>query len=611
MEQNKAVEAAIRSLYPSDAAIKRVLLVAPPDADDSMFDPLTAIRGRYWNFPPYGLGIIARLLIDDGLDVRIVNLNHEILKACRESEGDCFNFQETWRNRLNQELDSFLPDFIGITCMFSQAHKITSQVCSFIKAVVPKTVLALGGVHITNCFADRDALEHLLNDVSKVDLYFLYEAEYALRNFIRTVNKKTAVDLYQVHFTKANLTCKSRYFPSKEELDVIPAQELMEIRELSRHGVIGSFYCLKAPETLFSTIISNRGCRGSCTFCSVRGFNGKGVRSRSVQSVVDELQYLQDNFNIGHVMWLDDDLFFNNNRAISLFNEIVRRNLRITWDCTNGVVAASCREELIAAAVASGCIGLNIGVESGNPDILKSTRKPAKISDFIDAASVLHRHHEIHARVFLMIGFPGESIGMIHDTYNIACAMDLDWYNITILQPLPNTPMFEVSVESNINEPIVSGDFRYNSGAYGRKREQVQKLVTQPPGIPDIFAHWNSDYVPERTELDTIWRWFNYHLNFERLFLVNPNKLDQQYRYVKNICEVVAPEDPIPQYFQGYLQYRLQGHINKTIIERLETSLAASEVGSADFSNYNLSVSHLKTGNYPTIHGDRRLRRTQ
>ena len=57
---------------------------------------------------------------------------------------------------------------------------------------------------------------------------------------------------------------------------------------------------------------------------------------------------------VEHVMWLDDDLFFDHRRAIRLFNEMVRRDVGLTWDCTNGVVAASCTEELIAAAVESG-----------------------------------------------------------------------------------------------------------------------------------------------------------------------------------------------------------------------------------------------------------------
>ena len=78
-------------------------------------------------------------------------------------------------------------------------------------------------------------------------------------------------------------------------------------------------------------------------------------------------------------MWLDDDLLRDHTRAIGLFNEIVRRGLTITWDATNGVIAASCTDEVIDAAAKSGCIALNIGMESGNPDILRKIVKPGTV----------------------------------------------------------------------------------------------------------------------------------------------------------------------------------------------------------------------------------------
>ena len=83
-EHISRVALAIEKLFPN-GRIDRVLLVSPPDAHSSMFNYKTGKRGRYWNFPPYGLGIIATHLRNDGLATDILNLNHEILKACTTS----------------------------------------------------------------------------------------------------------------------------------------------------------------------------------------------------------------------------------------------------------------------------------------------------------------------------------------------------------------------------------------------------------------------------------------------------------------------------------------------------------------------------------------------
>ena len=72
----------------------------------------------------------------------------------------------------------------------------------------------------------------------------------------------------------------------------------------------------------------------------------------------------------------------------------------MTWDCTNGVIAASCTDEVVAAAAESGCIGLNIGMESGNPEILKKIKKPGKVRNFLRAADILRKYPQINARVF-------------------------------------------------------------------------------------------------------------------------------------------------------------------------------------------------------------------
>jgi radical SAM superfamily enzyme YgiQ (UPF0313 family) len=594
------IDDALNELFPL-RLIKRVLLVAPPDADQGLFTPDVAHRGRYWNFAPYGLGVIARLLLDDGLDVRIVNLNHEILKRCRTSNKEEFIFDLVWQECLSREVKDFAPDFVGVTCMFTQTHRVASQVCAFLRECLPTVPLALGGVHITNCFVERGVLEHLLDDYKTVDMFFLYEAEYAVRDFIRIVNDRETEDgLYQVHFTKQNLTCEKHIFPKGKALDVLPAHELMHTAELSRYGVIGSFFCLKEPTTRFTTILSNRGCRGSCTFCSVSNFNGKGVRSRSIHSIVEELIYLRDTFNIGHVMWLDDDLFFDRRRAVALFNEIARRNIKITWDCSNGVIAASCQEELIAAAAESGCVGLNIGVESGSPEILKSTKKPARIQNFFDAATVLKRYPEINARVFLMIGFPGETVGMMLNTYQVALDMDLDWYNITILQPLPNTLMFDKIYKESESLSLKAEDVRFNSGAYGKRRKHIKRnlIHTVGSGLGDM----TSSYVPSCRELDDIWFSMNFNLNFARLLNVdNPVKLNQHLRYLKTITEIIAPDDPFPIYFYGALQEKVAGRIDPELIDRIERCLAQSDYWRACFKTYGLDIEHLRSSKFPMV----------
>ena len=152
-------------------------------------------------------------------------------------------------------------------------------------------------------------------------------------------------------------------------------------------------------------------------------------------------------------MWLDDDFLYSKNESLELFNLMIKNNLNITWDCSNGVIAASCTEEILDASDKSGCLGVILGMESGNREILKSIRKPGTVENFLKAAENLRKFENIHSRVFLMIGFPNETYSKILDTINVAKEMDMDWYNIAPLQALPNTPIYKTMVDSGMIEP--------------------------------------------------------------------------------------------------------------------------------------------------------------
>jgi len=379
----------------------------------------------------------------------------------------------------------------------------------------------------------------------------------------------------------------------------VPALELMEMEGLSAEGVMGNFYGFKPPGARFATSLAARGCRAQCTFCSVRNFNGKGVRQRSVDSVLDELQMLKEVHGVEHIVWLDDDLLKDERRAIALFNGMTKRNLGLTWDATNGVIATSCTEDVVRAMRDSGCIALNIGMESGNPTILKQVKKPGTVRNFVEAARVLKKYPEIHSRVFLMLGFPGETMAMIADTIAVARAMDLDWCSITVLQPLPNTPIYDSMVAQGLISAMKASDVRFNSGGYGKQNEvdSGERLATR--SFAEAFASIPMDAIPTGPQLEDIWFFMNYHLNFHRLFSETREfKLRQQVMNLRTLSDVISPEHGLALYFTGYLQHCLEGRIEPGLIDRLRRKLDTSPYWRDRFDAFGLALDDLERADF-------------
>ena len=605
-QYQEMIEKHIDHLFPC-RQIRRLLFVIPPDADKQMFNYATARRKRYWNFPPYGPGLLAAHLRQEGVEVGLLNLNDVVLKACQDSVAEeSFDFERIWTDALTAKINQFAPDFVGVSCMFSQTHNSAVRVTNEVKSRFPKVPIGLGGVHITNCLVNTGTSPAFVKDFHCADFFFTYEAELALRKFVSVVNKKrTLTDLSQVclNFGSEQLYFGERSTPEGKDLDTIPALDLMEVSTLSRHGKIGSFYCHLKPNAVLTTSLSNRGCRADCTFCSVRNFNGTGVRTRSVQSVIDELLILRDEHGVNHIMWLDDDFLKGPERTLKLFNEMVRQKVGMTWDCTNGVIASSCTDEIMAAAAQSGCIGLNIGMESGSRKILRDIKKPGNPETFLRAAEIIRKYEQINARVFLMLGFPGETYRMITETIELSREMNLDWYNVTTLQPLPNTAIFDSMVAQGYIDvkTLNFRETRYNSGAYGKHRKKAeQEIDLLASDFKNAFSNIDLDQVPNREELDTIWAYMNYHLNFRPLFFESrPVKLVQKLQYVANISDIVAPENAFAMYFQGYLQQQVHGFIDPSLIDNLESRLDVSSYWSARFGDFNLSPEHLRNKSFP------------
>ncbi len=578
-------------------SVRRVLLVAPPDVEAGAFNFAVCKRGRYTNYEPYGLGVLAGRLRAGGIAVDIVNLANAVLKAGRLADDEAdFHYDSIWQDALDEALDHFRPDLVGVSCMFSQTHPIMAAVCRHVAARHPDLPIAAGGVHVTNALANAATRTALLDDLAPVSLFFRHECDEAFPDFIAVVNgEREAADglaqlLLRVGDSEVDLT--RRRPPGTESLNVLPAHDLMRPDDLSRWGKVGAYFYLRSPDTRFATVLSNRGCRAQCTFCSVRNFNGMGVRRRSAASVVDELEYLRDEFGVGHVMWLDDDFLYNRAATLALFEEMVRRNVGLTWDCTNGVIATSCDEEVVAAAAAAGCIGMSLGMESGNPEILRSIRKPSTVEKFLSAAEALHRHPTIYSRVFLIIGFPDETFAQIADTISIARQMDLDWYQIQLLQPLPNTPMFDSLAAKGL---VKADDFvgvQYAGGTFGRN-------ATRSAGGKDvlardfegIFGRHSADAVPDAEDLQDIWAYMVVHLNYLRLEnKTDPIKLEQYLKNLEYVSDIVAPGDAIALHYRQVLSDRLGRPRDERLTGRLDQLMKTQPFWKDTFASLGLTL---------------------
>lgn len=198
-----------------------------------------------------------------------------------------------------------------------------------------------------------------------------------------------------------------------------------------------------------------------------------------------------------------------------------------------------------------------------------------------------------------MLGFPGETLAQIKDTMDVARAMDLDWYRISPLSPLPGTPIHDSMVAQGLLRGGDDSEVRFMGGAYGKQAEIEQGRRQARLGFAEAFSQIPLDQVPTPDQITDIWFYMNYHLNFHRLFHEsNPVKIAQQMQVLKNLGDVVAPENGFALYFLAYLQARELGRPDPGVVARLEERVNTSAYWRDRFAAFGLSPADVRAGTY-------------
>ena len=545
--------------------IKNILLVQPIQISEKKLDIKISINKRYYMYPPYALGILNTVLKRKNYTSSILDLNYEIFDYIYNNRNcNSSDLTKEWKNILKKKLIDYKPDVVGVSCTFTMNHENMIEIFDEVKKFEKSIITIAGGVHVSN------ATEFVLKEGKNIDFASTYEAEESFVNFINFINGKTSSNPYQVSTILDGkfYQISDRKNPEGDELNAIPDYDKINISKLTELGEIGTFRYWRPKNSKGSAVLSNKGCRARCSFCSVRNFNGKGVRSKSVQTVVDELKGLKENYGINHITWLDDDLFFDRDRTLSLFNEIIKSNLNLTWDASNGLIvsAAVAHPELIDAAEKSGCIGAYFGIESGNDQILKNIYKPSGIKHYLKLGELMKKHEKIFTRGFLIIGFPNETLSQVLDTINVSKKMALDWYTVQLLTPLPSTEIYDQMVDSGKVEKdklILEGEgFTMFSVRESERQRKIEEKNKRDNSDFINLLNANRNHVPTQKELNDLWFLADYEINYKPIIHQNNlSKLKKMEHFLTDVSDRMTRDNPLSNYFLSIVKKKLNKNL--------------------------------------------------
>lgn len=324
---------------------------------------------------------------------------------------------------------------IGITTTTPQLPACVN-VIEAIKEVRPDARLILGGPHVTLTHSAyklekkqgrvaraHTAFEHL-SDL--VDVLVTGDGEFAVFKAL-TEDPPLVVD---------GDDPKQGYFMSNSVYDdtPYPARDLVDLN--TYHYSIENFKS--------TSLIGQLGCPFACGFCGGRLSKSlRVIRTRTVESIVEELRILNTQYGYTGFMFYDDELNVSKS-MIPLMNAItdLQSELGVEFRLRGFVKSQLFTLEQAEAMYRAGFRWVLSGFESGSPRILENINKRSTRDENTRAVE-FSKKAGLKVKALMSVGHPGESEETILDTQKWLMEIDPDDFDCTIITTYPGTPYYD------------------------------------------------------------------------------------------------------------------------------------------------------------------------
>ena len=384
----------------------RVLLISSPSKGQSVVRDMAGGLGFDGGdaivLPPLELASMAATLSAKGYEVKII-----------DSDVESYQAEDVYR--ITKE---YKPQIIIATISLPTLYKD----CSFLKEIrgySSAKVIAKTGI------ADKPLLKEIL-EKSFVDLCIYGECDINVDEIMTGKEKKGTACLKD---SKLKVE-ENAVILDLDELP-LPARELLP-NEKYRYVLLGD---------KVTTMQTSRGCPFPCSYyCPYPLVQGGKWRAQTPERVVKEIEDVVYNRQIKKILFRDATFTLDKARVEQICNLITQKNVKVKWWCETRVDCLN--SKLMEKMKQAGCQGMNIGVETGDPEVLQRQAKTGMTLDKLRAIKKIAQQLGLRLHFLLMIGLPEETKKSLYQTYKLVCSLNPETVGITIVTPYPGTQLY-------------------------------------------------------------------------------------------------------------------------------------------------------------------------
>ncbi len=244
------------------------------------------------------------------------------------------------------------------------------------------------------------------------------------------------------------------------------------------------------------SFLAARGCPFSCTYCFNEAmdtlYDGlwKRVRLRAPDKLVDEIASVVNAYETDFVAFRESIFPLRPDWLRDFARRYVSR-VGIPFYCHLRLDLLN--EENVSLLAEAGCHSVNVGIETGNPELRRQLLGRSMTNQTIVAACRLLRRHGIRILANNMLGLPGATFEHDLETLRLNQACKPDYALAMLWQPYPGTALAKYAADNGYYDPKAEAleftyynrsHLRFRNATEKRRIENLQKLFAVAAALP-------------------------------------------------------------------------------------------------------------------------------
>jgi anaerobic magnesium-protoporphyrin IX monomethyl ester cyclase len=416
------------------------IVLVKPGSQKALYGDLSAF-GLTAIEPPLWGALIAAYVRNQGYSVELF-----------DAEVENWDYEET-AHKISEAKPTLAALVVSGTNPSASTMNMTGagMILKHLKEVAPEVKTALAGLH-------PSALPERTLSEEAVDFVVEGEGFHTLLPLIRVL--KDGANQFAIPglwYRKNGGVLSNGQAPLFNPLDDLPmpAWDLLPMKKYRAHN----WHCFENIDARqpYAVIYTSLGCPFKCSFCCIHALFGRsGIRYRSPERVIEEIDTLVKNYNVKNIKILDEMFALNESHVIRLCDLIIERGYDLNMWAYARVNTVS--EKMLRKMKKAGINWVAYGFESGSKKVLKGVSKSYDL-DRLDAVVKMTYDQGLYICANFIFGLPEDDFDSMQATLDLALKINAEWANLYSAMAYPGSHLYKEALQKGWPLPETWQDY--------------------------------------------------------------------------------------------------------------------------------------------------------